>query len=158
MALKLPAAFHGDDGRIARQVARQELGEEPAVDVIAAALAVADQHVQRLAAIEVGDRLSAQRGRKPEHEGQRNRRPQRPSQQAHLISLLGSAGFLARGAHNLPTCWAVALLAVEIDRAQNAPGAVDITGFSPSRTPPHRAARGWPACPTARATRASPCS
>ena len=50
-----------DDRRIARQVSRQKLGDEPAVDVVAAARPVADEHPQGLAAIEIRNRLCRRR-------------------------------------------------------------------------------------------------
>jgi hypothetical protein len=46
---------------------RQELRDQPAVDVVAAARPVADQHAQGLAAIEIRDRLRVRRrGRQQE--------------------------------------------------------------------------------------------
>jgi hypothetical protein len=59
---------------------RQKLGNKPAVDVVAAARAVADQHAQGLAAIEIRDGLSLgrrtrQQGRcKPNRNGSRRGR------------------------------------------------------------------------------------
>jgi hypothetical protein len=45
------------DDRVARNVPGQELGDQAAVQVIAAARAIADQHAQRLAAVEIGNRV-----------------------------------------------------------------------------------------------------
>jgi hypothetical protein len=49
---------------MAGQMPRQKLGDKPTVDVIAAARAVADEHAQRLAAIEIRDRIGADRHRR----------------------------------------------------------------------------------------------
>src|SRR5262249_4466900 len=62
---------HRHDRGIAGHVAAQEFGGEPAVDVVAAAGAIADDHAHGLAAIEVGDRIGAQVGRDDEDGGER---------------------------------------------------------------------------------------
>src|SRR5262249_3799150 len=106
-----------DDRRVAGEVPRQKLGDEPAVDVVAAARTVADQHAQGLAAIEIGNRFGTglrspwqDRRRDPE----RNANPDRRS--AHralgviaglvpaisiIFAVIGTAGTKARSRASL---------------------------------------------------------
>ena len=65
----------GDDDRVAGQMPRQKLGDQPAVDVVAAARPVSDDHPQRLAAIKIRGRL------RPDRQGQRSRKRGRSSKQ-----------------------------------------------------------------------------
>ena len=61
--------FCGTTRRIAGDVPADVLGDEPRLQVVFAAGADADQHVDILAAIEVGDRLRARhRGRRDQNE------------------------------------------------------------------------------------------
>ena len=46
-----------NDGRAARQMSGQELGDQAAVNVVAPARPIADKHAQRFAAIKIGDWL-----------------------------------------------------------------------------------------------------
>src|SRR5262249_3927064 len=86
---------HWHDRRIAGDMPAQELRGEPAVDVVAAAGTVADDHAHGLAAIEVGDRIGAQIGSDDEHGGERRGPPHGSPGEGHGLP----------GVEAAPTSW-----------------------------------------------------
>src|SRR5262249_44583093 len=90
--LKAAAAghVHRHDRRMAGDVPAQKFGGEPAVDVVAAAGAIADDHAHGLAAIEVGDRIGVHDRRDDEHGGERRGPP--PGSPGGGQGLRGAAG------------------------------------------------------------------